>query len=398
MNIVIIGAGIGGLTAAAMLLQRGHRVRVFEQAAQLGEVGAGLQLSANATKVLRVLGLDSELEKYGVLPKAFEFRRFDTGEILHRMPLGDTHRQQHGAPYFHMYRPDLHRMLVEAVRKLDPSAVTLNAKAIRITETSDSATVEFESGEKITGDLVIGADGIKSVARKHVIGDDHPEFTGHVAWRIILPVEKIPVALRPDVVSTVWCGPANHATMYYISGEKVINFAGCVKRPWEEESWTTKRPWEDLDQDYRGWHPIVRAVVESVDKDQCYRWALNNRRPVMTWTTDRTALLGDSAHATLPYMAQGAAMAIEDAAVLARLLDGETAIPQALKIYEAHRAPRAARIINESTEMGGLYQIVDAEEMRQAFIQRDIGRSRNSWLYPYDPMTVPLDVPAPTVG
>lgn len=391
MDIVIIGAGIGGLTAAALLLKQGHRVHVYEQATQLREVGAGLQLSANATRVMRELGLVPELEKTGVLPKAFEFRRFDSGELLHRIPLGDTHREKQGAPYFHMYRVDLHNILIDAVRRYDPDAIHLGCRAEQIVESGASVQVKFSDGRTAIGDILIGADGIKSVVRKHVIGDDQPQFTGQVAWRITIPIDRIPKELRPDIVSTIWCGPRNHAVMYYIRNASLLNFAGCLQRPWEEESWTTKRPWSELDQDYRGWHPIVRAAVEAADKDQCYRWALNNRQPVMTWTTQRTALLGDAAHATLPYMAQGTAMAIEDAAVLSRVLDGARPLQQALKVYEKHRAPRAARVITESSEMTGVYQVEDEQEMREVFHKRDLGGSRNAWLYPYDPMTVALE-------
>jgi len=176
----------------------------------------------------------------------------------------------------------------------------------------------------------------------------------------------------------------------------VTNFVGCVERAWEEESWTAIRPWDELDADYQGWHPMVRAVVERVDRDQCFRWALNNREPSLRWSSERITMLGDAVHATLPYMAQGAAMAIEDAAVLARVLDEPGAdgqpltLPQRLRRFQAHRAPRTARVVRESTEMGELYHITDAQAMRDAFVARDIARSRNGWLYPYDPWQAPL--------
>jgi salicylate hydroxylase len=179
--------------------------------------------------------------------------------------------------------------------------------------------------------------------------------------------------------------------MYYMRAGTLLNFVGCVERPWEEESWTTKQPWSELDQDYAGWHPVVRAAIEAVDRDQCYRWALNNRKPVMTWSTGRVTLLGDAVHPTLPYMAQGAAMAIEDAAVLARALDMNRPLADALQVYQNHRAPRAARVVNESTEMADLYHIADAAEMKKAFHDRNIAASRNGWLYPYDPLRVALD-------
>lgn len=388
MNVAIVGAGLGGLTAAAALLQRGHRVRVYEQAGALGEVGAGIQMSANAVKVLDSLGLRAALEPSAVRPKAFEFRRFDSGDVLHRLPLGDAHEQRHGAPYFQMHRSDLHSALQAAVLALDPQAITLNARVMAIDEDHAGATVHFKGLPSVVADLVIGADGIKSVVRRHIVGQDaSPVFTGQVAWRCTVPTERIAPALRTDIVSTIWCGPKNHAVMYYLRGGALLNFVGCVESATpDEESWTARRPWAELDAEYRGWHPMVRAVIDQVDRDQCFRWALNARQPDTQWSSARATLLGDAVHATLPYMAQGAAMAIEDAAVLARALEFPGLLAERLRRYQSHRAPRTARVVRESGEMGDLYHIGDAESMRRAFADRDIARSRNGWLYPYDPL------------
>ncbi len=392
MDIVIIGAGIGGLAAAACLLQDGHRVRVFEQSAQLGEVGAGIQMSANAVKVLDHLRLRPAIAPLAVRPQAFEFRRYDDGGLLHRIALGAQHELQHGAPYFQIHRADLHRALQDAVQALDPQAVTVGARATGFEEDDSGVTVHIEGHAPLRAELLVGADGIKSVVRQHIVGADAPRFTGQVAWRCTVPTVQIPAALRTDIVSTIWCGPKNHAVMYYLRAGTLLNFVGCVERPDEEESWTARRPWAELDADYAGWHPMVRAVIETVDREQCFRWALNNREPTVRWSGTRSTLLGDAVHATLPYMAQGAAMAIEDAAVLARALAlGELPLTQRLQRYEQHRAPRTARVVHESSEMGELYHISDAAQMRQAFTARNIAKSRNEWLYPYDPLTVPLE-------
>lgn len=394
MDIALVGAGIGGLAAAACLLRNGHRVRVYEQAGQVSEVGAAVQMSANAVKVLYHLGLQDRLEAVAVKPRAFEFRRFDTGELLHEIPLGEAHQRQHGHPYYQVHRVDLHAALMEAVTQLDPQALQLGYRAVRAEEDAQGATVHFEDGRQVRAELLVGSDGIKSVVRRHVVDAEPPVFTGQVAWRLAIPIERIEPALRPPLVSSIWCGPNNHAVMYYMRSGQVLNFVGCVERPWEEESWTSRQPWEELDQDYAGWHPMVRAAIDNVDRDQCYRWALNNRKPVMTWCTGRVALLGDAVHPTLPYMAQGAAMAIEDAAVLSRALQLDMPLADALQIYQNHRAPRAARVVRESTEMGELYHIADAQQMKQAFKDRNIAASRNNWLYPYDPLQVDLFSPA----
>lgn len=390
MDIIVIGAGIGGLTVAASLVRRGHRVRVYEQAPALGEIGAAVQMSANATKVLFDLGLQPTLEASGVKPLSFEFRRYNDGELLHEIKLGAAHAEKHGAPYYQIHRVDLHAALLDALKALDPDAVRLGMHAQQIRETGDHAEVVFSDGSVERAELLIGADGIKSAVRQHIVDAEPPVFTGHVAWRLSIPVERIPQALRPPLASTIWCGPRNHAVMYYMRGGSLLNFVGCVERPWEEESWTTRQPWSELDQDYAGWHPMVRAAVENTDRDQCFRWALNNRKPAMTWNTARVALLGDAVHPTLPYMAQGAAMAIEDAAVLARALDLDCPLPEALRRYTQHRAPRAARVVEESNEMADLYHIDNADDMRQAFKDRNIAASRNNWLYPYDPLSVEI--------
>ena len=388
MDIGIVGAGLGGLTAAVVLLQRGHRVRIYEQAAQLAELGAGIQMSANAMKVLDALGLRARLAPLAVRPKAFEFRRFDTGEMLHRLPLGDAHEQRHGAPYFQLHRADLHAALTDAVRARDAGALTLSARVTDVDEEVDRVHINFANGPSARADLLLGADGIKSVVRQHLFGAGESVFSGQVAWRCLVPTANIPEDLRTDLVSTLWCGPRNHAVTYYVRGGAMLNFVGCVERAWpmdDEESWTARRPWFELDADYAGWHPKVRAVVERVDREQCFRWALNHRPPSTRWSSRRITLLGDAVHATLPYMAQGAAMAIEDAAVLARALELPCPLPEQLQAYESHRAPRTARVVRESVEMGELYHLVDAQAMREAFATRDIARSRNEWLYPYDP-------------
>lgn len=391
MNIAIVGAGIGGLTLAASLLRRGHDVQVYEQASALVEIGAAVQMSANASKVLYHLGLKPILEKVGVKPESFQFRRFDDGELLHEIKLGTAHEATHGTPYYQIHRVDLHNALLEQVISLKANVVHLSKRAKSVEESSTHVRVTFDDGTTAEADLLIGADGIKSVVRQYVVDTAPPVFTGQVAWRLSIPTARIPEHLRPPLASTIWCGPKNHAVMYYMRAGLLLNFVGCVERPWEEESWTANRPWHELDEDYAGWHPIVRAAIENADRDQCYRWALNNRKPVETWVTHRIALLGDAVHPTLPYMAQGAAMAIEDAAVLARALDLDAALADRLTIYERHRAPRTARVVDESTQMGELYHISDAAEMRKAFKDRNIAASRNNWLYPYDPLTVHLN-------
>jgi salicylate hydroxylase len=367
-KVLIAGAGLGGLTAAACLLKRGHHVRVFEQAPQLGEVGAGIQLSANAVRVLHDLGLQESLAAVGVKPKAYQFRRFDTGELLHQVPLAESHERKHGTPYYHLHRVDLHAILAGKVRELDPECLQLGRRATGFNETGNEVVLSLQDEAVARGDILIGADGIKSVVRRQILGDTPATFTGQVAWRVTVPVEKLP----QDIM------------------DRVVNFVGCVERAWEEESWTQKRPKLELEADYAGWHPDIQTIIRAMDPEQCYRWAMNNREPVSHWSTTNTTLLGDAAHPTLPYMAQGAVMAIEDAAVLARSLGERDVANEALDLYQRNRLERTARVVRESTEHGEIFHIADADKMRRAFAEKNIAKSRDEWLYSYDPLTVPL--------
>ena len=389
-KVIIAGAGLGGLSAAACLLQRGFEVRVFEQAPQLAEVGAGIQQSANSVKVLYALGLRDALERIGVKPRDYEFRRFDTGELMHKIPFAGAHEEKHGTPYYHLHRADFHQILVDRVRAMDPGCITLNARVTGFDERPGGVTVKLADGAQASGDVLVGADGIKSVIRARIAGETPARYTGYVAWRVTVARERLPPGVM-DMVGAVWCGPRNHCVLYWLRSGRLLNFVGCPEHAaWDEESWTQRRPWEELKAAYAGWHPRIQAILDAADRNECYRWALNDRMPIRHWSSARVTLLGDAAHPTLPFLAQGACMAIEDGAVLARALEGAGSVPEALQLYQRARVERCARVVTESREHGGLYHIVDAGEMKQAFAERNIAQERERWLYNYDPLTVPL--------
>jgi salicylate hydroxylase len=393
-DVIIIGAGIGGLTAAAVLLDRGHRVRVYEQAPALGEIGAGIQISANASRVLHRLGLEEALMKVAVIPCAQHFRVYSTGELLHEIPLGAAHEQSHGAKYYHLHRADLHAVLAAKVRELDPDAVVLRAMAESYTETRDSVTVKLANGTTASGDLLIGADGIRSAIRAQILGATKAEFTNYVSWRATVPSSRLP----PDYmerVSTNWMGPNAHVIVYYIRRGELLNFVGLIEDDtWLDESWTVKAPWARLKADFLPWHPKVQMLIDALDKDSCYRWAMYNRPPVTGWSTARATLLGDAAHPTLPFMAQGAAMAIEDGPIIARALETESSIGAALDVYQRSRYERTARVQIGSNEMGKLFHQRTEEDLRRGFEGRDLAKERNAWLFSYDPWTAPLRAPS----
>jgi salicylate hydroxylase len=389
-KILIAGAGIGGLTAASCLMKAGHHVEIYEQAPQLAEVGAGIQISANAMHVLRHLGHGEALAKVGVRPGAYVFRLHDTGEVIQRFPLSDEHERLHGAPYTQLHRADLHDILAAGARALDPGVVRLDRKVLGFRETGDGVTLALADGSSASGDLLIGADGLKSVVRTQIFGDMRATYTGDAAWRITVPIERLPPGLLGPVMS-VFMGPGGHVVCYFLRAGTLLNFVGLVETDEvSEEAWTVKFPWETLKADFRGWHQIIQTIIDAGDKDQCYRWSLHNRPPIPNWSTGRVTLLGDSAHATLPYLAQGAVMAIEDGAVLTRALEMAGSVAEALQLYQRNRLERTARIVNQSSAMRTLFHLRSAAEMRAAFARHDEGADRNTWLYSYNPLIVPL--------
>ena len=318
------------------------------------------------------------------------FRLFDTGEEIQRFSLAEEHERQHGAPYTQLHRADLHEFLAARAQAFDPDVVRLNRKAVGYVEHGDSVELRFEDGSSSGGDLLIAADGLKSVIRSQMLGAAVATYTGDAAWRITVPTERLPKNTLEKAMS-VFVGPGRHAVCYYLRGGALLNFVGCVETDEiSEESWTLKFPWEKLKADYRGWNPAIQAVIDAADKDACYRWSLHDRPPAPHWSTDRVTLLGDAAHPTLPYLAQGAAMAIEDGAVLTRALAMRNTISEALILYERNRIERTSKIVAQSTANRELFHLPSEEAIRAAFAKRNQGADRNSWLYSYNPLTVPL--------
>jgi salicylate hydroxylase len=340
--------------------------------------------------VLRHLGLEQDIIRVGVRPGAYVFRLHDTGEVIQRFSLSDEHEQMHGAPYTQLHRADLHDILAVRARAADAGVVRLKRKAVGFTESADGVELRFDDGGSARGDLLIGADGLKSVVRRQIQGDVPATYTGDAAWRVLVSTERLPPDLLEKVMS-VFMGPGGHVVCYYLRSGALLNFVGIVETgDVSEESWTVKLPWDVLKTHYRGWHPIIQAIIDAADRDECYRWSLFNRPPIWNWSTARVTLLGDAAHPTLPYLAQGAVMAIEDGAVLARALDAAESISAALQLYQRNRAERTARIVLQSSANRELFHLRSEAEIRARFATRDEGEERNRWLYSYNPMTVEL--------
>ncbi|MCX7314923.1 MAG: FAD-dependent monooxygenase [Alphaproteobacteria bacterium] len=389
-RILIAGAGLGGLTAASCLMKSGHKVEIHEQAATLGEVGAGIQVSANAMHVLRDLGLEEPIRASGVAPGAYVFRLHDTGEVIQRFSLSEEHERMHGAPYTQLHRADLHHLLAARARQADPNVVHLNHRTTGFTESADGVELHFADGTSAKGDILIGADGVKSVIRAQMFGAAPATYTGDAAWRLVVPAERLPKDLLEKVMS-VFMGPSGHVVCYYLRGGTLLNLVGCVEtEEVSEESWTVKRPWNEFKAQFVGWHPALQTIIDAADKDQCYLWSLYNRPPIRDWSTKRVTLLGDSAHPTLPYLAQGAAMAIEDGAVLTRALGMTDSVAEALQIYQRNRVERTAKIVLQSSANRELFHLPSQAEIRARFSKKSEGEDRNRWLYSYNPLTVEL--------
>lgn len=390
LKVLIAGGGLGGLAAASSLMMAGFDVEIYEQAPELGEVGAGIQMSANAMHVLKHFGLGDQIAEVGVQPGAYVFRLHDTGEEIQRFSLSEEHERLHGAPYYQLHRADLLDILSAKAKSLKSNVVTLNKRLVSHVETANGVELRFADGTTAHGDVLIGADGLKSAVRAQIAGNVPATYTGDAAWRVIVPVERLPKPFLEPVMS-VFMGPGGHVVCYYLRAGKLLNFVGITETDEvSEESWTVKFPWEDLKANYAGWHPSIQTIIDAADRDKCFRWSLHNRPPSHDWSTDRVTLLGDSAHATLPYLAQGAAMAIEDGAVLARCLTQCDAIPEALQLYQRNRIDRTARIVMQSTENRRLFHLESEAEIRAHFAARNEGTDRNAWLYSYNPLTVPL--------
>jgi salicylate hydroxylase len=362
LKAIIIGGGIGGTAAAHALLRVGCEVRVYEQVNAKTEVGAGIQISPNATRLLQRYGLSESLKQRAVQPEALEVRRWNDGAILSREDLGDTIERDYGAPYYHFHRADLLSMLSDAL----PSGVLQTGRrCVGATQTESGVRVESEDGSFVESDLLVGADGIHSTVRRTMFGDERPRFSGNVAYRGLARAERVAhLGLRH--VGSNWMGPGGHFVHYFVAGGRFLNFVAVSEQAnWERESWTDRGSIDDARRCYEGWHPQIHAILNAVD--ETFKWALFDRAPLKRWSVGRITLLGDACHPMLPYMAQGAAQSIEDGATLAACLTGVSGvdIEPALALYEAMRKPRTASIQAAARGNSITFHLHDGPEQRQ---------------------------------
>ena len=378
LSFAIIGAGMGGLTVAATLRRAGFNVQVYEQAACFERVGAGIQMMPNSMQVLRRIGVEEKLRTVAFEPYSHLNREWDTGHVIRDLPMPES---MFGAPYLCMHRAVLHGALASVI---PAEVIHLSKKLAGLDQGAGQVTLTFADGTRAQADALIGADGVHSLVREIIIGPDTPIHKGRIAYRAVYPA----ALLRGSDIGpsrTKWWGPDRHIVIYYTTAARdEIYFVTSVPEPAEwltRESWSAKGDVEELRRAYAGFHPEVRAVLDACP--DCHKWAILEREPLPRWSDGRVVLLGDACHPMTPYMAQGAATAIEDAAILARCLEqveGQD-IQGAFQRYEAHRKPRTSRIqaiSSANTWMKG-------------------GDGDTSWLYGYDAWKVPLATMEPDI-
>jgi 2-polyprenyl-6-methoxyphenol hydroxylase-like FAD-dependent oxidoreductase len=372
VSVAIVGAGMGGLAAAATLRRAGLDVRVYEQASRFERIGAGIQMMPNSMKVLRRIGIEDRLRQIAFQPYSHLNREWDTGRVKRELPMPET---LFGAPYLCMHRAELHGALASAVPQ---EIIHLGKKLVGLDQAGNQVTLTFADGTRASADAVIGADGVHSRVRDIIIGPDTPLHKGRIAYRAIFSSALLKGRdIGPS--RTKWWGIDRHIVIYYTTASRSeLYFVTSVPEPAEwmtRESWSAKGDVKELRAAYEGFHPDVRAVLEACP--DCHKWAILEREPLRRWSDGHVALLGDACHPMTPYMAQGGATAIEDAAILARCLEevqGED-VQGAFRRYEAHRKPRTSRI----------QAISSANTWMQG------GDEDTSWVYGYDAWNVPLE-------
>ena len=372
-SIAIIGAGIGGLALAAALRQAGIDAIVYEQAEAFTRVGAGIQQSPNAMKVHRGLGIEGRLRETGFAPTSSLNRDAISGKVTNNYPLGSAVEERYGAPYLTLHRGDLHAALADVV---PAETVIRSKKLVGIAEAGARIALAFADGSAIEADLVIGADGAHSLVREHVAGPEQPRFTGKLAYRTTYPASCLS-GVNIGTSRTKWWGKERHIVIYYVTAKRdevYFTTSQPEKADWmTRESWSTKGDLAELRAAFAHFHSDVQAVLAAAP--EVYKWGIYEREPLSTWSKGRVALLGDACHPMTPYMASGAAMALEDAVVLARCLADEDfeSIEVALRTYEAIRKPRTSAVQKGSSANTWMRQETNPD-----------------WLYGYDAWRLPL--------
>ncbi|MFI9583674.1 FAD-dependent monooxygenase [Streptomyces sp. NPDC052236] len=382
MSVAVIGAGIAGLAFAAALDRAGIDFHVYEQTERLAEVGAGVQLAPNATRLLHRLGLREELRAVAVVPQAIEMSRWDDGTLLQSTTLGEVCRDRFGAPYYTLHRADLHSALLSLV---PPGRVHLGARCVAVEQSADTARLRLSDGRTVVAQLVVGADGIHSAVREQLVADS-PRYSGQMIYRGLVAAERVPHLLTGPRVR-LWLGPDQHCVCYPVSSGRQVSFGATVTGShWREESWSARGSVADLAAAYAGWHEDVTRLIGAATSVS--RWALHDRASIERLSSGRVAVIGDAAHPMLPFQAQGANQAIEDAVALAVCLAqaGPAHLGTALHRYDRIRLSRTGQIQAQSRRNAKSFHLADGEVQRRrdAAARTSTGLDQHQWLFGYD--------------
>jgi salicylate hydroxylase len=351
-DILVIGGGIGGLTAALAIQRAGGRVRVYERAPELAELGAGVSLGPNASRIYWHLGLGPELDRVGVRPHTMGGKHWRTGAIIHEWNGSRMFEETYGAPYVQIHRSDLHTALANAVRANDPQAIVLGHEIAALTQTDKDVTAHFANGVRATGLALIGCDGVRSIVRQALWGKEQPEYLGYMAWRGLVPAAAITAGeIRPQ--SSGVLGPDRFLLRYLVRSGDLVNYVAFARSStWQEESWSVPTPTSEVQREFDGWNEEVQQLLSRTPGGICHKWGLFGREPLARWTKGRVTLLGDAAHPMLPFLGQGASMAIEDGMVIGRCLAVESDPVRGLARYETARYERTTAVTRWSHAEG----------------------------------------------
>lgn len=384
LRVMIVGAGIGGLTAALTLQRFGFQVTVFEQAAELRELGAGILVTPNAMHALHFLGIGEALVQRSTPLGRNATRHYASGEIVKIRPNCAYYVEKYGAEFLHVHRNDLHSLLCAAILRNDASAIRVGHRFADLTQDETGVTARFANGETARGDVLVGADGCASSVRVCLQGEEPVKYSGQVAFRALVPMAALPAhALEPPM--GLYLGPKRIFLHYPLRHGELMNLIAIAREPtWAEEGWAIPAQVQELLDLYHDFHPNVRAVFAAIPSGSLFKWGLRDREPMAQWTRGRVTMLGDAAHPISPFLGQGACVAVEDGLVLGRCFDASATLDEALTRYEGARKEQANSVQVYSRQQADAYQGIVREGV-------NLGRDAESLgLYAYNPVTAPV--------